>query len=90
MSQYLISLTISYNFKKAGTVIGISYYMNTRYFRKLKGIRKLRARFKGSSAIDSQIILGSYGYFTVFDKEHKTPVALIFPKSLEEVKIADY
>jgi len=70
----------------AATTIGVSYYMNVTYFRKLKGIRKLRARFKGSTAVDSQIILGSYGYFTVFEKHHKSPIALVFPKTLPEVQ----
>jgi len=59
--------------------------MNDKYLRKLKGIRKLRARFKGSGAVDSQIILGNYGYFTVFDRKHVSPVALVFPKTLPEV-----
>jgi len=64
--------------------------MNVTYFRKLKGIRKLRARFKGSTACDSQIILGSYGYFTVFETHHKTPIALVFPKTLPEVSYPFY
>lgn len=62
-----------------------AYYVNVNYLRKFKGLRKLRARFKHYEMEEPQLYLGSFGYFNLLNKVQKFPVALIFPKTDDEV-----
>jgi len=52
-------------------------------------MRKLRNRFKGDEEREDQIFFGSFGYFTIFDKIHRSPLALVFPKTIEEVNLQE-